>query len=323
MQQFHHQAQFSVGEHDTLPLYLIRAPGCWPFIEPYALSPTISSKDTASLTEDASSKELSMSKARKLNIQNLCIRLEASYGSRALCLDTQDTFCSQGCCKLSLDVSIGFEDYSNELHSNSDAKILNDLFKEKSTALKELELNIVPEIPRLNQEHDSQFSKFLWTNGKSLEADTRYDWGFFQTLPKNLCRVSLATVEDVSIPYGWPRFCITALEVAREKFEEVAPTLVATSGTSEKQKVELKSWSCMGGGSPTGWHAMREPETEFSKFPLCKHLWWRWEALSPLSRREQAYEEDIRSIFACMHIIPCIMSQEEIVYKTVSIQGSK
>jgi hypothetical protein len=130
-------------------------------------------------------------------------------------------------------------------------------------------------------------------------------------------------VEDVSIPYGWPRFCITALEVAREKFEEVAPTLVATSGTSEKQKVELKSWSCMGGGSPTGWHAMREPETEFSKFPLCKHLWWRWEALSPLSRREQAYEEDIRSIFACMHIIPCIMSQEEIVYKTVSIQGSK
>jgi hypothetical protein len=121
---------------------------------------------------------------------------------------------------------------------------------------------------------------------------------------------------------GWLKFCTAALEVTRQKFGEVAPALVKTPDTAQEQKIQLKTWSFIGSGFPAGW---RESDIHSTTLARCNHLWWRWEALSPLFRVGPGYEEDVRLMFARRNIIPssCTISQENRAYKTVSIQGSR
>jgi hypothetical protein len=320
MQQFYYHAHFSVGEYSTLPLYLYRTAEYSPYIAPYASRPHASVKHTAAPIKDVSSDLLCLDKARKLKVQKLCIKFEVSYGSRRQCLDRLDAFCSSFCCELSLDVSIAPIDHPGEPYPFQNFEALENLLQNKNTALRELELEVVPASPRLKFNHHQRFDKFLWRRGKDLRADTTYDWTFFTKLPKNLRRVNIAIIEDTITPRVWPRCCVLALQEARKKFEEVAPTLVALQETSEKQEIDLKCWSYMRFGLPIDWKPEGEPDhEEFFELSRRDHWCVRWEAISPLHRRQFLYMEDIASIVERADISPSIISQPQAVRKTVSI----
>ncbi|KAL5115020.1 hypothetical protein ACEQ8H_007061 [Pleosporales sp. CAS-2024a] len=295
MQQFYCDAHFTVGEHYTLPLFLYRECIYGSVIAPpKATQPGECHDFKESIIKEITSDLLTLERARRLAVKDLCIQFEAYFPFRRDCQTSlSKSFCTTNCCPLHANVSICPGDGKSvaALFEHFDA--IESLFRNGNIALRHLRLEITPGFPILRDSRNPLgFSAFISRQGRDVQPEAHYDWRILDMLPNNLRSIQIAIIDDIHTPRGGPAMCTIPLGVAREVCEHATARCVGNPAGGKEQGIDVRCWTYRSFGK-SRWLYKRPRSKEHQWQPSAhQYLYTHWEAISPTAKSTAFDETD-------------------------------
>ncbi|KAH7084649.1 hypothetical protein BKA63DRAFT_497962 [Paraphoma chrysanthemicola] len=252
MQQFHYNAQFTVGEHNNLPLHEHRHPHKLFCI---ATRKTPRPGGVALKIKDSSCPLLDLRRARRLKVDYLCVAVEVAYDSRQNCAAVGQQGCNykvSGCCIPHVVVAIIPKDrraVATEPNNRprqeafENFEVLAALFRDDRCKLQDLDLIIRPGNPILKDSAYRVIGALFRAIPKDVVPEIRCDWQFFDKIPKTLRRLRVGVIGDSFTTVGSISWYVAAMNKLRKGLDKVLPTLVQSVGSGKEQAVWMRSCS--------------------------------------------------------------------------------
>ncbi|KAH7094293.1 hypothetical protein FB567DRAFT_509926 [Paraphoma chrysanthemicola] len=250
MQQFHYNAQFTVGEHNKLPLYEHRHPH-----KPFCIATRKTPRPggVALKIKDSSCPLLDLTRARRLKVDYLCVAVEVAYDSRQKCVAVGQQCCNyevSGCCIPHVVVAIIPKDrraVATEPNNRprqeafENFEVLAALFRDDGSKVQDLDLIIRAGHPRLKDSAYRVAGALFRAVPKDVIPEIRCDWRFFDKIPRTLHRLRVGIIGDSFTTVGSISWYVAAMNELRKQFDAILPTLIQTGG--KEQAVWMRSCS--------------------------------------------------------------------------------